>query len=86
MDTREKIEIRLKEVFQPSVLEVLDDSGRHAGHKGASGGGHYQVSIEAKAFIGKSLIEQHRLVNEALRELFQGEVHALALKTQAPVS
>jgi len=83
--TARKIESRLNAELHPSYLEVLDDSGRHAGHAGArSGGGHYQVVVVAECFSGKSMIEQHRLVHEALRDLFPSEVHALALKTFEP--
>ena len=83
--TLHKIESRLQAVLKPSFLQVLDDSGRHAGHVGArSGGGHYQVVAVAECFSGKSMIEQHRMVHEALKDLFPSEVHALALKTYDP--
>ena len=82
---RERIEAILRERFGPDHLEVRDDGARHAGHPGAAtGGGHYDVLIVSAAFEGKTLLEQHRLVNEALRDLFGGEIHALALRTSAP--
>lgn len=84
-ETRQKIEEILKEKFNPGFLQVEDDSGRHAGHIGArSGGGHYKVVLSSTVFTGLSLMEQHRLVNEALQELFGKEIHALALKTSVP--
>ncbi|MCP5468420.1 MAG: BolA family transcriptional regulator [Deltaproteobacteria bacterium] len=83
--TKEKIEKILQESFAPNFLEVHDDSGRHAGHTGArGGGGHYQVIIVSSKFKDKTLIEQHRLVNESLKNLFKEKVHALALKTYSP--
>jgi BolA protein len=81
----QKIEAILSEAFSPEHLQVEDDSAKHAGHAGArQGGGHYKVRIVAAAFSGKGLVEQHRMVNEALRELFGQDIHALALQTYDP--
>ncbi len=83
--TRERIEALLRERFRPVHLELRDDSARHAGHAGAaSGGGHYEVLIVSEAFEGRTLLEQHDMVNEALRELIGREIHALALRTVPP--
>jgi BolA family transcriptional regulator, general stress-responsive regulator len=63
-------------------VEVRDESALHAGHAGAaSGGGHFEVLIVSAAFEGLSILEQHRLVNEALRDLLGKEIHALAIRT-----
>lgn len=45
---------------------------------------HYEATIVAKAFEGKNLIEQHKLVYAALGELMAGPVHALTLRTYTP--
>lgn len=45
---------------------------------------HYEALIVSKVFEGKSRIEQHQLVYEALGELMAGPVHALALQTYTP--
>ncbi len=83
--TAARIERILREQFQPLHFELRDDSHKHVGHPGAtSGGGHFHVVIVAQAFEGKSRLEQHRLVNEAVAELFGGEIHALGLTTRAP--
>lgn len=47
---------------------------------------HYQARIVASAFQGKSLIEQHRIVYQALGDAMSGAIHALALKTYTPES
>jgi BolA protein len=84
-DAREKIEAILRGRFQPAHLEIRDDSAAHAGHAGAtSGGGHFEVLIVSTAFEGKTLLDRHRMVNEALREMIGREIHALGLKTLAP--
>ena len=82
---RDKMEAILRDHFQPARLEIRDDSAAHAGHAGAaSGGGHFEVLIVSAAFEGKTLLDRHRMVNEALREMIGGEIHALGLKTLAP--
>ena len=84
-DTGERLESILRERFRPSHLEIRDDSAHHAGHEGArSGGGHFEVVIVSAAFEGRSLLDRHRMVNEALRGLIGGAIHALGLKTAAP--
>jgi BolA protein len=82
---RARIEAILLDRFHPTRLEIRDDSAKHAGHAGAAaGGGHFDILIVSAEFEGKSLLDRHRLVNEALRELIGREIHALGLKTLAP--
>jgi stress-induced morphogen len=45
---------------------------------------HYKAVIVHAAFRGKTRIEQHKLVYQALGTLMQGPVHALALETRVP--
>jgi stress-induced morphogen len=46
---------------------------------------HYQAVVVSEQFIGKSLVQQHQLVNGAVKEaLASGAIHALALKTYTP--
>lgn len=75
---------QLTTALSPSALEIIDDSHRHAGHAGAKGGGHFNVVITAEAFIGKSLIERHRMVYAAMGELLASEVHALSIQANTP--
>ena len=72
---------RLMQAFSPSELRVEDESWKHAGHAGAkeSGGGHFVVHITAAAFAGKSRIDCHRLVNQALKDQFGSKIHALSI-------
>jgi stress-induced morphogen len=47
------------------------------------GGDHFQVTIASSRFDGLSLLDQHRLVNEALAEpLRDGTIHELRIKTK----
>jgi len=47
-------------------------------------GDHYAAMIVSKAFIGKSRVQQHQIVYQALKGRMGAELHALALQTSAP--
>src|SRR5258707_7500924 len=47
-------------------------------------GDHYAAYVVSPAFKGKSRIQQHQMVYQALRGKMGGELHALALQTSAP--
>ena len=71
--------------LEPSSLEIIDDSAKHAGHAGArSGGGHYRLTIVSPRFAGCRTMERHRLVYDALGPLMKREIHALSINAKAP--
>jgi BolA family transcriptional regulator, general stress-responsive regulator len=81
----ERIAARLQATLSPQRISVEDDSARHAGHAGARGGaGHFIVRIESQAFAGRSRIERHRLVYQALADMMPGEIHALNIDARSP--
>ena len=82
----EAIRQKLTAKFQPVRLEVVDDSGRHAGHAGTREGGesHFNVLIESAAFAGVSRVQRQRAVYGALAEELAGPLHALSVKALAP--
>ena len=86
MNEREQmIRTRLTEAFEPSILDIVDESHKHAGHPGAAqGGGHFLLTIESRAFIGKSPLQRHRMVYAALGDLMEREIHALSITARAP--
>ncbi len=47
-------------------------------------GDHYAAYIVSESFRGKSRVQQHQLVYQALQGRMGGELHALALQTSAP--
>ena len=84
MDTRERIEARLREAFAPLALEVVDDSALHRGHAGArEGGGHYRVALVSDRFRGVPAVLRHRMVYEALSGELAREIHALQIEARA---
>ena len=71
--------------LEPDLLEIYDESAEHAGHAGArGGGGHYQVLIVSLRFQGQSRVTRHRMVYEALSEMMQQQIHALAITALTP--
>ena len=80
-----EIEHRLQ-VLQPTLVEVIDDSAKHAGHVGArDGGGHFRLRIIAAVFSNHGVIARHRLVYDALGTLMRREIHALSIDASAPI-
>ena len=79
-----QIETVLRKKLKINHIQIIDDSSKHAGHKQNSGGGHYQAFIISNSFEGKSLIERHRLVYDALGEMMQNDIHAFSMKTLTP--
>jgi BolA protein len=82
----EAIREKLAAAFQPSRLEVEDDSARHHGHAGAREGGesHFNVTIVSAAFEGAAKVARQRMVYRALAEELAGPVHALSVRALAP--
>ena len=75
---------RLRDSLQTTSLEVIDESGAHAGHAGANGTGfgtHFRVRIASPLFTGQTRIARHRLVYDALQDFIDQGVHAIAIET-----
>jgi BolA protein len=82
--TAERMRERLQSL-SPQLLRIEDESAQHAGHAGAaSGGGHYRLTLVSAVFAGKPRVARHRLVYDALADLMQREIHALAMTLLAP--
>ncbi len=65
----------------PDMLEVTDDSHKHAGHAGAQGGaGHFAIMIVSPLFSGKNRIQRHRLIYAALDQMMNSDIHALSIQ------
>jgi stress-induced morphogen len=69
------IEQLIKESF-PDAAVTIDDL--------AGDGDHYAATVVSEAFRGKSRVQQHQMVYDALKGQMGGVLHALALKTSAP--
>ena len=60
----------------PDAVVTIDDL--------AGDGEHYAATVISSAFKGKSRVQQHQMVYQALRGRMGSELHALALQTSAP--
>jgi BolA protein len=86
MSRADRIRDALTAAFAPTVLDVEDDSGRHAGHAGASAAGetHFNVKIVSEKFTGLNRVERARAVHIVLADELASGLHALALKLNTP--
>ncbi len=74
--TPDFVKSRIQTALPHAQVEVRDLTGT---------GDHFEARVITDAFVGKSMLEQHRLVYEPLKDvLATGELHALALKTYSP--
>jgi acid stress-induced BolA-like protein IbaG/YrbA len=74
MDPAE-IKRRIEQAIPDSTASVVDTGG----------GNHFQAMVISRGFEGKTMVEQHRMVYEALRAALDSEtIHAMALQTFTP--
>jgi stress-induced morphogen len=69
------IERLIKEGFPDAQVSIEDLAGD---------GDHYAATVVSEAFRGKTRVQQHQMVYDALKGQMGGALHALALKTSAP--
>jgi stress-induced morphogen len=68
-----EIEVLIKESFPDAIIEIQDLAGD---------GNHYSATVISSKFVGKTKIQQHKMVYDSLRGKMGNELHALALKTK----
>lgn len=74
MDARD-IERLIKEGIPDAKVTIRDLAGD---------GDHYAATVISESFRGKSRVQQHQIVYQALKGQMGGALHALALQTGAP--
>jgi len=81
---------KITDAFQPSSLEIFNDSHLHSHHKAMAGvtskETHFRVFVASDAFKSKMQPARHRMVYTLLKEELaaEGGVHALQLRTRTP--
>ena len=73
--TAAQLEEKISKKLDASYVQAVDTSD--------GCGGKFEVTVVAEAFRGKTLLQQHRLVNAALTEELQ-KIHAFSQKTYTP--
>jgi len=77
------IEENLTRTLKPLHLQVINESHMHNVPKDSET--HFKVVVVSEQFdAAKTLIQRHRLVNEALAEQLAGPVHALSIVAKTP--
>ena len=74
MDAKE-IERLIKAAFPDAQVTIKDLAGD---------GDHFAAHVIAREFAGKTRVQQHKMVYDALQGHVGGTLHALALTTAAP--
>lgn len=82
MRLADQMEVRLRKVFSPEAIEIIDESESHRGHSGFRDGGesHFRIRLMATEFAPMSRLERHRAVYAALGADLVKQIHALALE------
>ncbi len=85
IDNLRLVKNKLTDALNPIHLEISDNSRQHAGHAGAEKNkAHYTITIVSSIFIGKTLIQRHRLVYAVLDELMKTTIHSLSINALTP--
>jgi stress-induced morphogen len=69
------IETRIKAALPDAQVTLEDLTGTKD---------HWKARIVSAAFVGKSLVQRHRLINAALADELKGPIHALTMDTLTP--
>jgi stress-induced morphogen len=71
------------ETLEALLRQAFPDASRLAVEDRTGGGDHFQVTVASSRFEGLSLVDQHRLVYDALAApLADGSIHELRIKTK----
>ena len=82
MNTKNKIEKKLKEYFNVHTLQIIDESHKHVNHKKDTQGGHFKLLIISEDFENISLIKRHQLIYDALSDMIKIDIHAISINAK----
>lgn len=80
MPVKDEMEARLRQAFSVQLLEIENESYKHAGHSGDDGSGesHFRIKIRSTDLAELGRVQRHRAVHAALGDI-NTRVHAIAL-------
>lgn len=73
MPTANDVKRYIEENLACDFVQVLGDDGQH-----------FEAIIVSPSFVGKSMVQQHQLVYQALGDRMRQEIHALSMRTMTP--
>lgn len=76
------IEQKLRDSFNPTFLQVTNESYKHNVPAGSES--HFNVIVVSDAFANQRLLQRHRAINAVLAEELAQHIHALAMHTYTP--
>ena len=81
MNRKEIIERKLS-ALKPQYLKITNDSHLHVGHITSPNNGesHFTIEIEGDSISHETLINQHKIINNLIKEEFDNGLHALSIK------
>ena len=82
MIVQSAIETKLRNVFAPAHLVVMNESHMHSVPPNSET--HFKVVVISDAFEGKRLVARHQAVNATLADELAGPVHALSIQAHTP--
>lgn len=85
MTLENSIREKLITAFNPTKINIVNNSSRHAGHTESpnTGNSHFSIEIVSPAFKDKSRVTAQRMVYDILKEELKHSIHALALKVSS---
>lgn len=76
------IETKVSDAFDPTHIEVIDESYMHSVPDGAES--HFRVLVVSQQFEGKTAVQRHQAVYATLADEVKNHIHALGLQTMTP--
>ena len=86
MTRKDRMEHTLRQALSPTLLDIVDQSAAHQGHRGtdAQGESHYHITVVSDVFENVNKLARHRQVNALLKDEFDKGLHALSLTLMSP--
>ena len=78
---KDAMQRKLTEALKPALLDIKDNSAKHAGHSGSRPAGetHFAVKIVSDRFDGLTRVQRHQLAYKILAFEMKTDIHALEL-------
>lgn len=79
MNREQTLRELIENALNPTEFRIIDDSAKHIGHAGNTGGSHFTIHIACAQFEDLNTVACHRLIYAAVNDLIPNEIHALSI-------